>query len=207
MGELKQAYVDGWSLFVASASSGLQASTNVFVLGLVSSRAQVGFYDAADRVKGTAIAPLSAIASAYFPFYRLMAADRPKAKRLLLYLAAVITLAMTICSMILYFLAPSNVRLLMRDQYDDAIIVLQLLSPVPVIYGMNSLLGSMAMVNLGLDKQFTFITVSSVVLSVCMIVGLGSVYGAIGAAVAMIITETLVMLAFAWVLYRRADWT
>jgi PST family polysaccharide transporter len=92
MGELKQAYVDGWSLFVASASSGLQASTNVFVLGLVSSRAQVEFYDAADRVKGTAIAPLSAIASAYFPLLnRLMAADRPKAKRLLLYLAAVIT--------------------------------------------------------------------------------------------------------------------
>jgi O-antigen/teichoic acid export membrane protein len=71
---------------------------------------------------------------------------------------------------------------------------------------MNTVLGSLMMINLGLKREFGFILLACGLGNVAMLVILGASYGATGAAVALFVTELAVTVTmFVFVAYRRPE--
>jgi O-antigen/teichoic acid export membrane protein len=75
------------------------------------------------------------------------------------------------------------------------------LAAIPFVVGLNTVFGSLTMINFGLKKQFTLILMICGALNVGLLLVLASAYGAVGAASAVLITEigvTLTMGVYVW---------
>ncbi len=202
--DLRHVFSDAFHLFLSSASVQLYAATNSFVLGLVSSPAQVGLFSAGDRVRGLSVAPIVPVSTAYFPrVSRAVSEDPVAARRLLRKLLVFLAVGMGCMSVGIFVTADYIVHLLMGPSFNDAVPVLRIMSAIPFVVAVNTVLGSLTMINFGLKKQFTLILMICGALNVGLLLVLASAYGAIGAASAVLITEVGVTLWMGIYVWRR----
>ncbi len=132
-----------------------------------------------------------------------MIEDRSQAIGTIVNLMVVLGGGMACVSTALFFSAPLLVQLFMGDNFAEAVPVLRILSIVPLLVGLNTVLGNMAMLNLGMKKQYSRIIVVGGLVNVLLLVVLGWLYGAQGAAMSRTTTEALVTAWMAFLLYRQ----
>jgi O-antigen/teichoic acid export membrane protein len=204
---IKRAYADAWHLFVGTAAVSLYSASNIFVLGMVSSHVQVGLFTAADRIRSFAVSPIPPVANGYYPrIASLMIHDRTKALKTARGILIGLTSLMALIAVAMFIGAPLIVSILMGPTFIGAVTPLRILSAVPLLVGMNTVLGSLMMINLGLKREFGLILLGCGLGNVAMLVILGVSYGATGAAVALFVTELAVTVTmFVFVAYRRPE--
>lgn len=190
---LGRLYGEGWHLFVSTSAVSLYLTGNIVILGVVSNPAQVGVFGACDRIRQFACGPLTPLSGAYFPrISRRLAVDREDAARMLRRLLRATSVLMGVISAILFLSAPWLSRWFLGDTYADAGSVLAILAPIPFIVGFSTVYGTLALIPLGLKRDFTKIVLACGLLNVVTVGIGGAAFGARGAAGAFLISETLV---------------
>ena len=203
IGDVIAAFRDAWPLFVSSVAVSLYSISNTVILGLVRDSYQVGLFSAADKLRSVATMPVTTISSVYFPrVSRTMAEDRIKAVRMITGLALFVGVVMAALSATLFFGATWLVKFLMGDDFGSAVPVVRILAITPFFVGLTTVFGTIAMVNFGMQEQGSKIVVAGGLLNIVLLVTLGSLYGARGAAMSLTITEMVVMTATGYSLYR-----
>jgi len=91
----------------------------------------------------------------------------------------------------------------MGAAYQDAAIILRWLSAIPFIVGISNVLGVQTMLPLGMTRQFTRILLMAGLINLALLGILAAKLGAVGAAIAVLCTEILVVLAMAMELRSR----
>lgn len=192
-GEILAAYRDSWPLFVTRVSATLYSISNTVLLGLVQNSYQVGIFNAADKVRIYSLLPLDPFMSVFFPrISREMSRDPEKAVTTTRKLAVVLLAGMGAVSAILFLGARPIIRLLTGSEFDSAIGVLRILSVLPFIEAVTTILGSIAMVSIGLNRELARIHVIAGLVNVALLIALGGRYGALGAAAALTATYSLI---------------
>lgn len=196
--DIRTACQAAWHLFLSNSATSLYAAANPLLLALVSNSVQVGLFSAADRIRLLSLGPITPLSNAFYPaLSRAIATDRADGLRMAGRLFAVLAGIMLLVSVLLFLSAPLLVRIIMGAGFENAVPVLRIMAAVPVLVGLNTCMGTLTMLPLGLSKTYSRILLGCGLLNLGVIAILGHRYGATGAAIALAATELTVVIAMA----------
>ena len=185
------------TLFFSSIMITLYAGSTVFLLGLLSNAYDVGIFSAGTRLESLSRSFVSlALNQAFFPIVA-SAFGLGKEEGLRVVRTTFFPLAafMIIMSLGLWVIAPWFVILFYGNNFQDAILVLRIVSLLPIMIGVSNLLGLHTMLNLHMDKAFFRITAIGSVVGLLLNVVLIKKMGYVGAASAWVASEGFITLA------------
>jgi O-antigen/teichoic acid export membrane protein len=195
--------IDGWHIFISTAAISLYTTINPVLIGMMTNNTIVGLFSAADKIRMACQSVISPLSVAVYPRVgALMATNRQTGLllvRKLLLIQGGVTLFI---SFALWLLAPWIVVVVMGHQFDAAVSVLRVMAPLPFLIGLSNVFGIQTMLPLGLKKSFSRIVLFSGIINISLILVLAPVWGAEGAAAAILFTESFVTFAMVLVLRR-----
>ncbi|MDH6242419.1 flippase [Mycobacterium sp. OTB74] len=195
---------DALPIFISGSAFSLYSTSNAIILGIVRDTYQVGLFNAADKIRNASILPINSISSVFYPrVSRLMVENRRQAVRMIVNLTFGLGACMGCVSLFLFFGAPMIVQIVMGHDFRESVPVLRVLAVVPLLVGITTVLGTIAMLNLNMKKQYSWMVVSGGLVNVPLLIFLSALYGATGAAISLAITEILVTLLTILMLFRR----
>jgi O-antigen/teichoic acid export membrane protein len=181
-----------WSLFASSLATMLYGPTNAIVLGLVWGERAVALYNLGHRLVQALQTLATPLTQAAFPrASALFATDPAQAWRLVIRIAAGLLLVVGPAAALLALFAPQLVQLLGGPGYEDAAPVLRVMALTPVLIAALGLPAQVAMVNVGLGHGMLRIYLAAGVANLACLALLVPAQGAVGAAWALLLAETL----------------
>lgn len=198
---------NGAHIFFSTVAISLYTTSITVILGATTGTQQVGLFVGADKIKSSVQGLLSPISMVFYPRMGFLAATDPKrARTTSLMLLRTIGGISLLLSVGLCLTAPIAVRILLGNDFGAAVPVLQVMSLLIFLIATNTVLATMIMLPFGLKREFLLCMLSGT------LVGLGSAFplsyyiGAVGAAIAAVLSEIVVMLALYFMLVRRFSW-
>lgn len=193
--DIRQAFKEGWLLFLSTASVTLYTAGNAFILGLLTDPTVVGYYSAAEKIVKGVMNLLGPVRQAAYPrFSKLALESKDRAmywgKRMMFVMGGL----GSVLSLVLLFGAPLIVRVLLGPEYIPSIGVLRVLAMLPLLVGISNVLGIQVMLPFRKDRAFMMVLFSACVTNVVFAVLLAPYWHAVGMATAVLITETMVTL-------------
>jgi len=199
---IKYQLKEGWHVFISQIAISLYTVSNTFILGLFTNNTIVGYYSAAERIIGVTQELLVPVSSTVYPYIsKLVAESKEKALDFIRKLVKVVGAGSFIISFLIFGLAPFIVKTVLGSQYQQSIIVLQILAFLPLITGLSNIFGIQTMLTFNLKETFSKIFIFAGILNIFLIFIFVSLYQHIGAAIVKLITETFV--TFSMFLYLR----
>lgn len=193
---------EGWHIFVSGVATSLYTAASPALVGLFSTPFQVGLYSAADKIKSVSQSLVGPIGTAVYPrINALMAESNQTGVRLaqkILLIQGGITLLLSVFT---FIFAPQIISILMGTEFDEAVLILRILAPIPFLTALSNVFGVQLMLPLGKKKAFSVIVGVTSGINIVVISVLAYIWGALGAASANLFAELLVtFLMFAYLI-------
>lgn len=189
--DVKFQFKEGWALFGSTMGINLYRESNIFILRFFVNDAAVGIYSAAEKIiKGLQLLT-TPIAQALFPHL----SNRFKnlsIKESLIHLKKIsvpFSIILVLLTIATFLFAKILVQIIAGSGYNDAIILVRIMSPVIFFGGMNYLLGIVGLVNLNQQKKFFYFVLLTGIISVLFLLFSASYWGNIAASIAMGLSE------------------
>lgn len=183
-------YKEGWPPFVASASNAINRSTNAVVLGLIAGPLAVAYFSLAEKLVRTAQELIRPITQATYPRLSSYASQaNEEAMRLLRNLGMGVGLLTFVASASLFAFAPLLVRLIAGAGFETAAIAVRVMALIPLLSGLNNVLGTQAMLAFGLGRRHSRFTGASAFFSLVVIGPAAFLLEANGAALTYLLAE------------------
>jgi len=188
----------GFPLFLSSAGTSLYTNTNVIILGFMTTEAVVGIFVAGFTLVKAVVGLSGPFAQAIFPrASREFSAGEgmPTAFiRRTLWMQVGLGLVL---SLALVVFMPWGVTWFYGEAFQEAVKVVAWLCVLPLVVCVASGLGLNILVPLGQQRWYSNVLIFSGLLNCLLLAFLGYVWGAVGAAIAVLVTECLIMCGMA----------
>jgi PST family polysaccharide transporter len=187
---------EGFTLFQSSMWIALYTSATPLVLAAMAGISPVGHFSLADRIRQFAQAGLTPVSASLYPrMAALIATDHRAATRVLFWIGgAALVLAAAISAGLFTFAQPM-IHLLAGAEFDEAIVLLQILSPLPLIVQASNILGLQILLPRGHQNEFNRVVMHAGLLSTLIVAPVIHFFGAVGAASTIVAIELFVALA------------
>ncbi|GAB0117741.1 flippase [Acidisoma sp. 7E03] len=174
------------------------------VLALVAGSSAVGLFAAADRITRVALMIALPVSMVMYPRVNaLMAQSRESAARLAgHFLCFQVLLGVTIGA-IFYLGADLIAAILFGPGFHGSAAVLRWLAALPLLTGLGGALSRQFLIPLGWSRTVSRISMSYTVVYLFLLTGACYRFGAVGAAMALVVTETMLSGTFALCLLQR----
>ncbi|HVB33515.1 MAG TPA: oligosaccharide flippase family protein [Patescibacteria group bacterium] len=194
----------GFAIFFSQSAVALYTSGNVFILGMLTNVTVAGYYGAAERLVKVAMGAWGPLQQAVFPrASRLASESREAALRFAGKLFFLQGGMGAVLSAALLAGAPWIVPLAFGRKFEPSIAVLQILSVLPLLIAVSSVLGIQVMVPFNRDKAFAAVLLAAGLLNVGLGVLLAPRWQASGMAFSVACSECLVTASMFWYLRRN----
>lgn len=202
---LRRRFRSDRTLFLSSVMITLYATSNVFILGLMSSAYSVGIFSAGIRLESIARSFVGlAINQAFFPIAaRAFGLGRAQGLLMIQQVFLPLLVFLSLISLFLWLIAPVFITGFYGRQFAAAIPVLRAAALLTVTIGVSNLLGFHVMLNLHMDRAFFAITAGGSVIGIGLNVLLIHHFAELGSTYAWLITETYITLAMFGYLWWR----
>jgi O-antigen/teichoic acid export membrane protein len=202
--EIVNCFRQGWPLFLSGSAVYFWQSSTTVILGFIGGAAQVGYYSAAEKLIKASIAALNPISQALYPHITAVRAESPARALELIRksLTVVGGLALAVSIAVLCLARPLGSLMLGRS-FAPSISILQCLAPLPLLSGLTSVLGTQTMLTFEMDAAMSRIMLASAAIGVPLTAFFAWRFGAVGAAVASVLTTFFVVFVMALVLRSR----
>jgi O-antigen/teichoic acid export membrane protein len=202
--QIRHRFSDGWHLFMSSAAATLYTSSNAVVLGFVCGMTEVGYFSAAYKIFAAVQGLVSPMCQAIYPHICSLAHRSHELAVNYLRKAMIVIGGLTfVGGLAIIILARLIVHIVMGSKYIASVPVLELMAMTPFACALNNIYGTQGMLNFGMKPQYSRIILISAVFSNIILVPLCYWFKAPGAAASALITETIVTIAMAIMLYAR----
>ncbi|MFA6597905.1 MAG: flippase [Ignavibacteriaceae bacterium] len=200
--QLKESYL----LFISSASISLYTTTNIFLLGLLSNHAEVGYFAAADKIRLGTQSLASPISQALYPRIAFLAQnDENKSRQLLMKFTLLGGGVLLVAGIVIFFFAQPLVLLLAGNNYSKSIYVLQIIALLPFIIYLSNMFGIQGLLNFGKKKEFTAVIILGSAISIVLSFLFVPLHGSIGSAFSILATEIFVTLGMIYFYFRKKN--
>lgn len=201
---LKYQLKEGWHVFISTVATSLYTTSNAFILGLFTNNTIVGYYSGAEKIIRAVQALLNPISQTLFPYInKLVTESKKKALNFIKKLVILVGAGGFIVSLLIFLLAGPIVNIILGQQYQQSIIVLQILSFLPFIIGLSNIFGIQTMLTFNLKEAFSKILISAGLLNVALALILAHLWQHVGVAIAAVITEIFVTTSMFFYLRRK----
>ncbi len=195
---------EGWHVFLSTAAIKVYTTSNTFILLLIASNAEVGYFGAAAKLIDAAKNMISPLSTAIYPHISRKAAESPEGavhfiRKNLFRLSA----PFAVISLGLLIAAPIGIHLVYGNAYDEAVRLLQIMSPVPFVVALGTSFATYYMLGLGFKRQWSNMIISAGVLNFVILLPLLLVCKASTAVAITSVAVECFVLARSYVFYRR----
>ncbi len=160
--EVKRTFKEGWNIFLSTAAITIYTRSNTFILGLLASPAEVGYFSAAQRLIEAARSLVYPITAATFPHISRLSHESPeKGLDFLRRNRLRMTLPFVILSAGLLLGAPAIGLILFGRNFGPSIPLLRMMSPIPFILATGSVYSTFYMLGMGFKKQWSRLIISA----------------------------------------------
>jgi PST family polysaccharide transporter len=196
--DLLQAFTIGWPLFLSASTLYLSASSTPLILGFVSTKAEVGYYSAAEKLIRACTALLSPATQALYP---RIAATKAQSNTLALKLirrsfALFGGISLWVSLLVLCFADPVC-RFVLGSAFVPSIYLLKWMAPLPFLSALMSVLGTQTMLAFEMDSAMSHTLLQGSLLAFPLTLLLAWRFGALGAAVATVVVTVFMVAAMA----------
>ena len=186
------------SLFGSYVGTSLYTNSNVVILGFVASEAVVGYFVAGFSLVRAVVAFTLPMTQAVFPRASLVlsrgALDSAGFLKKILLMQGLLGLVLSLA--LLLFL-PWGVTLFYGAAFEETVWVVAWLSALPLLNCLASALGVQTLVSMGRHHWYAGVLLACGVMNGVLLAIMGHVWGAVGAAIAVFITECVVLIGMA----------
>ena len=186
------------SLFWSSVGTSLYTNSNVIILGFVASESVVGYFVAGFSLVRAVVAFSLPMTQAVFPRASLVLSrgteDADVFLNKMLRWQGLLGLLLSIA---LLLFAPWGVTLFYGAAFEQTALVVAWLSALPLLTCIASALGMQILVALGQHHWYAGVLLACGVMNGLLLAFMGHVWGAVGAAIAVLITECVVLIGMA----------
>jgi polysaccharide transporter, PST family len=194
---------DGWQVFVSRASTTLFGNSLIFILGLFYGNTMVGYYAIAEKTVRAAIMLSYPVSTAIYPGVNTLFAEARTAALSFLRKALLFGgLAFASVSVALFLGADIAVRLITGEFNDYISMLMRIMAILPLSIFLGNIYGTQILLSLGMNKQFMRAILSAGLFSLIVSLILVPPFGAVGAAVAFLLSELLVLVLLAVPVHR-----
>jgi O-antigen/teichoic acid export membrane protein len=164
----------------------------------------VGLFAGADRIARIAMALIVPVSMVMYPRVNaLMAHSREAAANVAGPFLALQILFASLLTLVFFFGATPIATLILGARFSGSAEVLRWLSALPLLTGIAGTLSRQFLIPLGWNRAVSRITLICTAVYLVLLAGFSRWMGAPGAAIALIITETVISLAFVVFLYKN----
>ena len=191
---------DGWDTFLSTAATSLYSVTNAVLVGTICGPTQLAFFSAADKIRSAGAAFITPVTTAAYPRV-VRAASRSWADgaHMAWPIAAVLCAVALVSGGAMFVFAPQIVALVAGAHFGAAVMPLRIMSCLPLVLAMNSVLGLLVLLPRRQSRAFSWILTGGGLLNLALLIPLATRFGAAGAAASLVITEVVITAAMAWV--------
>jgi PST family polysaccharide transporter len=193
-----------WPLFLSASAFQLSASSTIVILGFTAGEIEVGYFNAADKLIKASIAALNPLGQALFPHITAAklrsAASALHLIRKSFFVVALVSISISIAT---YAWARPVCQIILGKSFEHSIVVLQCLSPLPLLYGVSNVFGTQTMLVFEMDAMFSRIMLFTAIVALPATVMLSASFGAVGAAAASITTASFMVAAMLFALHSK----
>lgn len=190
---LKFQLAEGWHVFFSSMAISLYTISTTFILGLFTNNSIVGYFAAANKIVQAVKSLYTPVSQAIYPLISKKIHEDKQAGLMFIYKTTLIVgIGMFLISSVLFLSAESVVNLLLGEQYQQSVLLLQIMAFLPFVIALSNIFGIQTMLNLGYKREFSFFVVITAISGLGLALILTPLYDAIGVSVAMLIVEILI---------------
>lgn len=192
-------------LFTASIAISIYTILDTLMLGFMTDYQQVGFYNNASHISKVLLTVVTSLSAVAIPRMAQYCETREYDK--------INDLANKSFSLVSFFaiptafgimcLAPTFVPLFFGVDFGGSVWPLMILSLLIIAVGLNNLFGVQILIGMGLDRLFLRSVLCGTVANFLLNILLIPVFGAIGASVASVFAEFLILAVTVWYVYRK----
>lgn len=173
-------YKQGKVLFVNQLCMSFCVNLPNILLGTISGSAAAGLYEAAGRLHNAGKHTINILSRTFFPFLSRNMDEHDRYRRLNFVFSWLL-------SVLLFVSAPFLIHLLFSEEFESAIPLLRILSVSVFFVGLSSAYGVNYLLLVGRERLLRNITLVVTVLGILLFVLLTWLFGATGAAVAVVV--------------------
>jgi len=194
----------GWTMFLNCGAVSFYGIGNSFLLGLFVSPEAVGFYAGAEKIAHALMGLLGPVHQSLYPrLSHLVHHDRPAANRLARLGLLVMGSMGAVLSLAAFLGAPWAVQIILGKSFAASVPALRILAPLPFLDAVATMLGTLWMLPLRMDRQFNTVVMVAGALNIGLALLLAPRFAQLGMASAVVIVELFVMIALFVTLHRR----
>ena len=180
--------------FAMSCATVIYTNLDTVMLGLMKNNVDVGYYNAAVKIKGILVGIVTSLGTVMLPrlSYYVERGEMEEFQRLTKKAMNFVILLAT--PMMIYFIlfAREGIFFLSGSAYEGAIVPMQIIMPTLLLIGMTNVMGIQIMIPMGLEKQVLYSEIAGAVVDLIVNALLIPQYAAAGAAVGTLIAEFVV---------------
>lgn len=205
--DIKEQLKSSFSIFLSSAATSTYTALFVVILAYMVSADEVGRYSAAEKImRSICYLIWMPISQAYFPRASKLGKENPiEGKRLMWHLTLFIIVALGFAGIAIAIAAEPLVNLLGKD-YTGIGTIAAILSVVPVLIGIGGIQGQMGLIAMGGEREkkaFRNVYLVAGVIALVSVCILSYIWGAVGAAIALVLAEGFVCVSMCIIEQRR----
>ena len=182
---------ESFYIFLSYLGSSVYTTMNTFIMSFFVGLRDIGIYSSADKVVMTAQSLMSPIHQAIFPNLSSFSDKNEYLNKFKKYGLILFSVA-SLISVSLFFLSKIIVLILFGKEFYESYKILQLLSPLPLIISLGVIFGQWGLIAIGESKILGKIYLIAGLLHLSYIFILLKLDGIYGAAISIVLTESLV---------------
>lgn len=193
--EIFEQITGSFQLFIPQISVSIYLTLNKILLGIFSSKEQVGFFDSSDKIIRMIFSLFVAVSTVVMPRVANMYANR-KMSNINGLVKSIMTITLFVLFpiiFILYLFSPIIVNVLFGSKYVDMVGILRLMTIVLPFLAISNVMGNQVLVPFRMIKEYTLSIVYGSIINLAVEIPLIILFKANGAAVAVIFAEAIVM--------------
>lgn len=202
--DVKERLVGGWPLFLSLAASSFAGVTNIVIVGLIASPAEVGYFSGAHRLVSVLRGMVNPVVNAVYPMLSAKAGkDEREVVRFIQRYSVMLSAPFLAVGLLLMVAGPFVIRLVLGSKYDASIGVMQIMALSPFLLAAQHIFSTYYMLACGYDKAWMRIMLTNVAMNFVILIPLLFTFrGSIALAVTQVATD-LIAVALYWRFYRQ----
>ena len=187
-----------WVYFIPTLANTMYSYVDKTMIGVMINTRENGFYEQASKIQQVAMSVVTSVATVGLPRMAYLFKNK-KYKEieskftycasfvLMVSIPMVVGIILVADILIPWFLGPT---------FDRSIILLKILSLLILVSGLGMTVGQMLVMPSGKQKQYNYARICGLIVNVCLNYFLIKRYGAVGAAIASVFSEFVVLVGF-----------